>query len=582
MKFRLLFSIALLFFLVACEAAPTPTPIPTTEPTIPPTETMAPTNTPFPTETPIPTFTPVPTEIPNPLKTGTNGNPWWNDIVFYEVFVRSFYDSDGDGIGDLNGLIEKLDYINDGDPSTQTDLGATGIWLMPIMVSPSYHGYDVVDYYQVDPDYGTNEDFKRLMEEAHKRDIRVIVDLVMNHTSTEHPWFIESADRDSDWRDWYVWADESPGYRGDRGQAVWHKKNDAFYYALFWGGMPDLNYQNPEVTAAMYDAAEFWLTEMGVDGFRLDAIKHMVEEGPALENTRSTHNWMEAFYTFYKDVDPNALTVGEAWTNTQQVVEYTGDEVDIAFQFDLALDILNGANSGLAPAFYKTQQLTVDSFPKNQYATFITNHDQNRVIDQLRGDEDKARMAASILLTGTGVPFVYYGEEIGMSGSKPDEDIRRPMQWQSNGPKVGFTTGTPWREPAGDFPVRSVERQNGETDSLLNHYRALIHLRNKHEALRVGDWTLVDSGSPRIYAFLRQTENESILVLMNLNGKQSVTADKYSLSLETSGLKGESSAVSLFGAQPNGAPSIDSSGGFSDYVPFDEIAPQTTHIIQLN
>lgn len=587
MKFRFLFSIATLFIILAAcqQAEPIPTPSPTISlaiaPTVAPTITTAPTNTLAPTATTLPTFTPIPTAVPDPLKTGTNGNPWWNDLVFYEIFVRSFYDSDGDGIGDLNGVIEKLDYLNDGDPSTQTDLGVTGIWLMPIMVSPSYHGYDVVDYYQVDPDYGTNEDFQRLMDEAHKRGIRVIVDLVLNHTSTQHPWFEASRDPDSDKRDWYVWEESSPGYRGPWGQGVWHRDNSGFYYGVFWGGMPDLNLANPDVTAAIYDSAEFWLAEMGVDGFRLDAIKHMVEEGAAQENTRSTHDWMEDFYRFYKDVDPNALTVGEAWTSTQQVVEYTGDEVDIAFQFDLALDIINASGAGLAPIFEKTQQLTIDSFPPNQYATFITNHDQNRVIDQFRGDEAKARLAASVLLTGSGVPFVYYGEEIGMSGTKPDEDIRRPMQWQSNGPKVGFTSGTPWREAAGDFPVRSVERQNDEPDSLLNHYRALIHLRNEHEALRVGIWALVESGSPRIYAFLRQSENETVLVVINFN-KNSVSAEDYTLSLENSGLKDGLSAVSLFGASPTDAPTVNSSGGFYSYVPFEEIPSQSVHIIQFN
>ncbi|MDJ0752513.1 MAG: alpha-amylase family glycosyl hydrolase [Ardenticatenaceae bacterium] len=508
------------------------------------------------------------------------GYPWWNDVVFYEVFVRSFYDSDGDGIGDLNGLIEKLDYINDGDPATTDDLGATGIWLMPIAVSPSYHGYDVVDYFEVDPEYGTNEDFKRLMEEAHARDIRVIVDLVMNHTSVEHPWFIESQNPESEKRDWYIWADENPNYRGPDGQVAWHDDPSGAYYGVFWSGMPDLNYDNPEVTAAMYEAAEFWLTEMGVDGFRLDAIKHMIEEGQAQENTRSTHDWLADFYTFYKEVNPEALTVGEAWTNTQQVVEYTGDEVDIAFQFDLALDILAASSAGVGKAFATTQSEVVEAFPPNQYATFITNHDQNRVMSQLKGDVAKARLAASILLTAPGVPFVYYGEEIGMTGTKPDEDIRRPMQWVSDDPGVGFTTGEPWRAPAEDYPQVSVALQENEADSLLNHYRTLIHLRNAHEALRVGEWTLVEPNSGRLYTFLRYTENEVILVIINMN-RNPVLADKYSLELAEGPLSETVEAVSLFGGEPSEAPTVNDSGGFSGYVPFAEIPAQSAHIIQL-
>ena len=174
------------------------------------------------------------------LVTGTAGKPWWNDTTFYEIFVRSFYDSDGDGVGDLNGLIEKLDYLNDGDPATTSDLGVTGIWLMPVMASPSYHGYDITDYYQVNPEYGTSEDFKRLIAEAHKRGIRVIIDLVLNHTSSEHPWFSESQNPNSPKRAWYVWSAEEPQGKG------WHPgKDGGYYYGYFGERMPDLNYKNP-------------------------------------------------------------------------------------------------------------------------------------------------------------------------------------------------------------------------------------------------------------------------------------------------------------------------------------------------
>lgn len=574
MKKRLLFTfLSVLFLLIACQQTPA------RQPTATPEGQEA---TAVATETAVPTATaaPSPTATPDPFEVGTNGFPWWNDVVFYEIFVRSFYDSDGDGIGDLNGVIEKLDYLNDGDPATTDDLGVTGIWLMPIMVSPSYHGYDVVDYFQVDPDYGTNEDFLRLMDEAHARGIRVIVDLVMNHTSTQHPWFIESKDPNSDKRDWYIWADEAPGYLGPWGQSVWHSDPSGYFYGVFWSGMPDLNYENPNVTFAMFDAARFWLEEMNVDGFRLDAIKHMVEEDQAQENTRSTHDWLEEFFAFYKAVNPDALTVGEAWTATQQVLDYTGDEVDIAFQFDLALDILNSSDTGITSVFSKTQQEVYDAFPANQYATFITNHDQNRVMSQLDEDEGKAQVAAAILLTGPGVPFIYYGEEIGMTGTKPDEDIRLPMQWASNGPKVGFTAGTPWRPAADDFPVRSVARQTDNPDSLLSLYRDLIHLRNNHEALRVGSWTLVEANSSRLYTFLRQTENETIVVVINMN-RNPVTTEDYSLELAEGSLVGEVTAVSLYGAELTGSPTINASGGFTGYMPFDEIPPQSVHIIQL-
>ncbi|MCA9943210.1 MAG: alpha-glucosidase C-terminal domain-containing protein [Anaerolineales bacterium] len=578
MKNPLLLVLLLILLLIACQETDPATPTASPTETAPAINTAAATATALPpTSTPLPE----PTATPDPFVSGTNGFPWWNDVVFYEIFVRSFYDSDGDGIGDLNGVIEKLDYLNDGDPTTADDLGVTGIWLMPIMVSPSYHGYDVVDYFQVDPDYGTNEDFLRLMDEAHARGIHVIVDFVMNHTSTQHPWFIDSQNPDSDKRDWYIWAEENPGYRGPDGQPVWHSDPSGFYYGVFWSGMPDLNFENPDVTAAMFEAAKFWLEEMNVDGFRLDAIKHMIEEGEGQQNTRSTHDWLQEFYTFYKSVDPNALTVGEAWTATQQVVDYTGDEVDIAFQFDLALDILNGSLVGIPAAFYRTQQEVYNAFPANQYATFITNHDQNRVMSQLQEDEAKARLAASILLTGTGVPFIYYGEEIGMTGIKPDEDIRLPLQWASNSPSVGFTTGTPWRPAAADFPVRSIERQDADPDSLLNHYRALIHLRNEHEALRVGDWTLIEANSGRLYTFLRQTENETILVVMNFN-RNPVSAEDYGLAAVAGTFDGAVTAVSLYGNPLTGSPEINSDGSFNNYTPFDEIPPQSTHIMLLS
>ncbi len=567
MKKYLFFFILLFLILTACgqEAAP-------------PAATTAP---PAAVATAVPSPPPPPPPAtPEPFFQGTHGNPWWNDAVFYEVFVRSFYDSDGDGIGDLNGLIEKLDYLNDGDPATSDDLGVTGIWLMPIMASPSYHGYDVTDYLTVNPDYGTNEDFLRFMDEAHARGIHVIVDLVMNHTSTGHPWFVESQDPASERRDWYIWAEEDPGYRGPDGQQVWHGSPGGFYYGLFWSGMPDLNYENPEVTAAMQAIIRFWLEEMKVDGFRLDAIKHMVEEGQGQQNTPSTHAWLEDFFIYYKGIKPQALTVGEAWTSTRQVLEYTGDEVDIAFQFDLALDILNSARAGLAPIFVKSQQEIVDSFPPHQYATFITNHDQNRVMSELRGDEAQARVAASLLLTGTGVPFIYYGEEIGMTGTKPDEDIRRPMQWASNSPRVGFTDGTPWRPAAGDFPVRSVERQTGDPSSLLSHYRTLIHLRQAHEALRVGDWTLVEANTPRLYTFLRHTENETLLVIINVN-RNPVTAENYHLALAAGPLRGPVRVVPLLGPEPAAAPEVNAAGGFAGYAPYLEIPPQSTIILAL-
>lgn len=546
-------------------------------PTATPAATLAATAVP-PTATAIP---PTPTAVPTPvslLPPGSNGLPWWNDTVFYEVFVRSFKDSDGDGIGDLNGLIEMLDYLNDGDPTTTDDLGVTGIWLMPIMVSPSYHGYDVVDYYMVNPEYGTNEDFQRLVEEAHKRGIRVIVDLVLNHTGRDHPWFVESRDPNSERRDWYVWSDTDPGYAGPWGQPVWHRTPNGYYYGVFWDGMPDLNLENPDVTAEMLAAAGFWLEEMGADGFRLDAIKHLIEDGRVQENTPATHAWLQEFYTFYKEVNPDAFAVGEAWTTTREVLDYTGDEVDIAFQFDLAEDILNSVKRGNGSAVTSRLNSITAAYPRGQYATFLANHDQNRVMSQLIGNEDRARIAASILLTSPGVPFLYYGEEIGLMGAKPDEDIRRPMQWTSDNIKVGFTTGSPWRRPGSDYETRSVALQTDDPDSLLTHYRQLIQLRNAHEALRVGDWLEVQSSPNRVYAFLRYTGDETVLVVINMSNQ---VVDDYTLNLDSGPLAAEATAVLLLGDGAVTSPTVNAAGGFSDYSPLAELPPFSTFVIDL-
>ncbi len=543
-----------------------------------PVELAAPTDTPSPASTSGSVLSSQPNAAKE-LSEESSEMPWWNDAVFYEVFVRSFQDSDGDGVGDLNGLIERLDYLNDGDPTTSDDLGVTGLWLMPIMASPSYHGYDVVDYFQVDEEYGAKEDFQRLIEEVHAREMKVVVDLVLNHTGRDHPWFQEALDPDSEKRDWYVWEEENPGYRGPLGQQVWFETDDGYYYSAFWEGMPDLNLENPEVTDAMHEAARFWLEDMGADGFRLDAIKHLVEDGRIQENTAATHDWLGEFYSFYKGVNQEAFTVGEAWTGTQQVLDYTGDEVDIAFQFDLAQDIVNSSREGIGSLVKKQQAEVVDSFPPGQYATFITNHDQDRVMSQLRGDEEAAKIAASMLLTSPGVPFIYYGEEIGLVGAKPDEDIRRPMQWSADGPGAGFTDGTPWRPPHEDYLQRNVAAQEASPDSLLNHYRTLIHLRNKHDALRLGDWTLVDANPGRLYAFLRHTDDQHLLVLMNPSRK--IVSD-YSLELATGPLTLLGEISLLLGEGNLIAPVLNGRGGFENYAPLESLAPQSTYIIQLS
>ncbi len=446
---------------------------------------------------PTPTMFPQETEPP---AGGSNDLPWWNDRVFYEVFVRSFKDSNGDGTGDLQGLIEKLDYLNDGDPSTTTDLGITGLWLMPITQSPSYHGYDTTDYYTIEQDYGTNDDFKQLIEEAHQRGMVVIIDMVLNHTSNQHPWFYEAATPGSKTENWYIWSDEKGDYLSPWGTEVWHQPQSGnlmemktghlmsdYYYGMFWSGMPDLNYENGAVTQQMFEVLKFWLDEMGADGFRLDAVRHLIEDGEVQANTPETHSWLQSFDNYVHSLQPDALTVGEIWDETAAVVPYVPEEVDIAFEFKLAEAMIEAINKGDNTRLVTQTQTVLDSYPYGQLAPFLTNHDMTRVMNQLGSDPQKAKLAASLMLSMPGVPFIYYGEEIGLTGAKPDDlDLRRPMQWDSTAAN-GFTSGTPWVEPGTPGEGANVAAQTDDPSSLLSRYREMIQLRNENPALRAGD-----------------------------------------------------------------------------------------------
>lgn len=496
----------------AVPAAPTTNLPAATTTALPPTATttVAPTATPtpYPTEVPF-----IPSEPVSPVlgaPKGTNGFPWWNDAVFYEIFVRSFADSDGNGIGDFNGITEKLDYLNDGDPNTETDLGITGLWLMPIHPSPSYHGYDVIDYYEVNPDFGTMEDFKRLLAEAHKRGIQVSIDMVLNHTSTRNEWFEAAQDVNSPFRDWYRWQTgrpTSPGWQPGGG--------GAFYYAFFTTTMPDLNYENPAVREEMKKVARFWLTDVGVDGFRLDAAKHIYEDGAVNENLPSTHAWWAEYRTFLKSVNPNAFTVGEVWDDNDTLATYlAGDQLDLAFAFDQARDLVYTAGTGTARYANTAIAKTNQALAGQQFASFLTNHDQDRVMSVLNGNLEDAKIAATLLLTIPGVPFIYYGEEIGQLGKKPDENLRLPMQWSAE-PGAGFTNGKAWKSPNSDFITRNVEAQLADPNSLLSLYRALIQLRNDHEALRVGETIMVATPAIGLVSHLRVSQNEAVLVLIN-------------------------------------------------------------------
>ncbi|MCH8568225.1 MAG: T9SS type A sorting domain-containing protein [Balneolales bacterium] len=446
----------------------------------------------------------------------TTETHWWNDTVFYEIFVRSFFDSSGDGTGDFEGMLEKLDYLNDGDPDSGEDLGITGIWLMPIHESPNYHGYDVLDYTSVNSDFGTMEQFQTFLNAAQERGIRVIIDYVLNHTSREHPWFINSRNNVPGYRDYYRWKPQDPGYSGPWGQQVWHNWGGSWYYGLFWGGMPDVNFHNETVKEKLFEAADFWLNDIGVDGFRLDAVTYIFEDGEILEHTPETFAFWEEFNARVKEQNPEAVTVGEAWTNTEQIIPYvTNNRLDFAFEFDLSYAMLNAVRSANAAPLYNQVQKVYNSYNYLQFATFLTNHDQNRVMNELNNNWEQAKAAASIYLTLPGVPFIYYGEEIGMTGAKPDPQIRTPMQW-TDGPAAGFTTGTPWINLNPDYQIRNVAVQQEDPNSLLNHYKRLIQLRTRHQALRTGAYLPAQVATNEVFSFLRSTDTEHILTVINL------------------------------------------------------------------
>ncbi|WP_181369520.1 alpha-amylase family glycosyl hydrolase [Flavobacterium album] len=441
---------------------------------------------------------------------------WWNDRVFYEIFVRSFKDSNGDGKGDLQGLIDKLDYLNDGNPNTTTDLGITGIWLMPVQQSPSYHGYDVTDYMTVEQDYGNNPKFIEFMQAAHARGIKVIIDMVMNHTSDQHPWFISSRNPASDKRDWYIWEDTDPNTPGPFDNDPWHAYNGDWYYGAFTGSMPDLNFNNQEVHQAMEDVAEFWLNDMGVDGFRLDAVKFLYETATETQNAPQTIAYWQEFRNYYKSVNPDAFAVGEAWDVTSIAAEYVNNNgLDYCFEFELADAILNGLNSGSATDLTNQMEDVMKSYPFLQFGTILGNHDTNRVMSTFSSDMPKMKAASALLLTLPGIPYIYYGEEIGMTGVKPDELIRKPMQWAPIS-GAGFTTGTSWQAVNADYTTKNVAAQQASSTSLWNHYRNLIAMRQGQNALTKGTFKGVTTSSTAAFAFLRQYQDENILVVVNM------------------------------------------------------------------
>lgn len=525
-----------------------------------------------------------PSATPLAAQAADGETDWWKGEVCYEVFVRSFQDSDGDGVGDFRGLTQRLDYINDGDPATGDDLGAGCIWLMPISPSPSYHGYDITNYYFINPDYGTEADYHAFMEAAHARGIRVIYDLVLNHTSSEHPWFRDAAmDPDSPYRDWYVWADsarEMPGWQAP----TWHRNPfdpDLWYFGLFWGGMPDLNLANEEVTAETKRIARFWLEEMGMDGLRLDAIAHLFERGGQWRHAPRNHPWLADFGAYIRELDPTAFTVGEVYDEELVgILPYYPDQLDSYFMFEAANAMIEAARDGSKAHLVAVVRRMEETIPGQRYSTLLRNHDQTRTMTELGGDWDRAALAATLLLTLPGNPFIYYGEEIGMTASKSrgDPRLRTPMHWAVE-EGVGFTDGMPWEPLRPDSFTANVAVLEEDPSSLLNHYRRMIRLRQEAPALARGDFVNLYTDRDDVLAFLRRGGGQTVMVIVNLTD-QRVTDLRLASPIHAlePGLYGMNT---LRGDPLDGPPRADEDGRIQGYAPVRALGPYDVRIVEL-
>ncbi len=452
----------------------------------------------------------------------------WPFGTMYEIFVQSFADSDGDGIGDFKGLTGKLDYLQ--------DLGIEGIWLMPINPSPSYHKYDVTDYFDIHPDYGTMADFKNFVIEAHNRDIRVVMDLVINHSSSEHPWFIDATTgKESKYRDFYVWANID-SIRDDIAKkeitldsdniTQWHKAdgNREYYYGFFYGGMPDLNYDNPELRKEIIKVGKFWLQDVGVDGFRLDAAKHIFPDERAIDS----HEWWLEFGDAMREINPDVYLVGEVWGNAELVGPYLrGLPSMFNFDFHHGINriIKNEQDDGLIEnlvASRKAYKAIDEGFLD---AIFVNNHDQNRLIDNVDGNIRKSELSAAILLTLPGVPYIYYGDEIGMLGEKPDPNIREPFIWDYDKKAAAQTS---WIEAVNStdktvIPL-SVQLTNGK--STFNFFKYWIQLRNEHKVLQTGELATI-SVPKTLLAYERFNHYTRWVIIHNLSSNpQSISISK--------------------------------------------------------
>ena len=495
----------------------------------------------------------------------TSDKKWWKEAVFYQIYMPSYADSNGDGYGDFKGMTQKLDYLQ--------NLGIKGIWLTPFLKSPKVdNGYDVANYYEVDPTYGNKSDFDTFLNAAHKRGIKVIIDMVFNHTSTDSKWFEESRkSKDNPYRDYYIWKDEPNNWESFFGGTAWEKDNltNQHYYHKFDKRMADLNWSNPKVVTEIQNVLRFWL-DAGVDGFRLDVINFLTTNGITKDNPMK-----DGKQDHTNDIDQegvkNAMqiiksTVSE-YDNRFIVGEIGSDKIEVLKQYqsqDL-LDVVFNFNFGSIKEF-STQRIfdELESMEKNMsnYPTlFFGSHDMPRMIDRLAdGNVDKATALTALILTAKGVPFIYYGEEIGMhniisqnrdemvdiqgrthyklarekgkndkeallEGNEHNRDkSRSPMQWNANS-FAGFSNKKTWIKINPDYKKTNVEVLKSQKKSILNTYKKLIALRNKERVLQYGTYENLEYEKDQI-SFTRSFEGEKITVIINFGIKKEITLPK--------------------------------------------------------
>ena len=486
-----------------------------------------------------------------------NHSLWYKNAVFYEISVRAFKDSDGDGHGDLQGLTEKLDYL-------QT-LGVDCIWIMPIYPSPLRDdGYDIADYYSVDKTYGSLDQLKELIEAAHQRGIRFIMDLVLNHTSDQHPWFQASrSDKNSPYRDYYVWSDTNEIYKDARiifvdtepSNWTWDEKAGQYFWHRFYSTQPDLNFDNPKVQEEMLNVARFWL-DLGIDGFRADAVPYLIErEGTNCENLPETHVYLKKLRAFMDEYYPGRILLCEANQWPEDVRPYfgDGDEFHMGFHFPIMPRIYMALKKGRFEDMEQIMRRT-PPIPENcQWCIFLRNHDEltlemvteeerqwmwkeyapearmklnlgirRRLAPLLDNDRRKIELANSLLFTLPGAPIIYYGDEIGMGDNLDLFDrngVRTPMQWDAS-PNGGFTVGTPFTEMVqGDLGYEhiNVAAQLNDPNSLFQTIQKMIHLRKKHAAFSGSDMQWIQTGNSAVAVYLREHEGETVAVFNNLS-----------------------------------------------------------------